>query len=272
MARRPARSPSTRSIVALIAALAAVGVAAAVEPREPADRSAASAATPGASSAPATCGEGMRPLGGGRFTLADGSATVDVEPFCLEAIEVTADAYAACVRAGACAAGKLACSNAATFGAKGKGNHPINCVSWVEADAFCRWQGRRLPTEAEWEWAARGQGRASRYPWGEAAPGKRACWDGKGSQLGAGGRQGTCPVASHPDGDSPDGLHDLGGNVREWTATGDETERVLRGGSWGDSIDWFLTAGFRGLNHPRDRFELTGFRCAAAPQQISRVP
>jgi formylglycine-generating enzyme required for sulfatase activity len=207
----------------------------------------------------------MRQLGGGRFTLADGSATVEVEPFCLETIEVTADAYAACVRAGACAAEKLACSNAATFGAKGKGNHPINCVSWVEADAYCRWQGRRLPTEAEWEWAARGQGRASRYPWGEAAPGKRACWDGKGSHLGAGGRQGTCPVASHPDGDSPDGFHDLGGNVREWTATGDETERVLRGGSWGDSIDWFLTAGFRGLNHPRERFELTGFRCAAAP-------
>jgi formylglycine-generating enzyme required for sulfatase activity len=53
--------------------------------------------------------------------------------------------------------------------------------------------------------------------------------------------------------------------VREWTASGDERERVVRGGSWGDSIDWFLSAGFRGLNHPSERFELTGFRCAAGP-------
>jgi formylglycine-generating enzyme required for sulfatase activity len=224
----------------------------------------AGAAPSVAASTRVPCREGQRPLGAGRFTLADGSAAVEVEPFCLDAIEVTADAYAACVRAGACVAERLACSNAATFAAKGKGSHPVNCVSWFEADAYCRWQGLRLPTEGEWEWAARGQGRASRYPWGEADPGKRACWDGKGSALGQGGRQGTCPVAMHPDGDSPDGLHDLGGNVREWTASGDDRERVLRGGSWGDSIDWFLSAGFRGLNHPRERFELTGFRCAAS--------
>ena len=214
---------------------------------------------------PAACAAGMRPLDGGRFTLADGSATVVVEPFCLDAIEVSAYAYAGCVKAGACASEGVPCSRAATYGVKGKGNHPVNCVSWVEADAFCSWQGERLPTEGEWEWAARGQQRASRYPWGDAEPGRRACWDGKGSALGAGGRQGTCPIAAHPDGDSPDGIHDLAGNVREWTASGDERERVIRGGSWGDSIDWFLAAGFRGLNYPSERFELTGFRCAAAP-------
>jgi hypothetical protein len=72
-------------------------------------------------------------------------------------------------------------------------------------------------------------------------------------------------VGAHPAGDSPDGIHDLAGNVREWTATGDEHERVIRGGSWGDSLDWFLAAGFRGFNHPQERFELTGFRCAATP-------
>jgi formylglycine-generating enzyme required for sulfatase activity len=242
-----------------VALAAGVGVAG-----EPAAKS--GTATADSRPGPVACAAGQRALGGGRFTLADGSATVEVEPFCLDAIEVTADAYAACVRAGACVAERLACSNAATFGAKGKGSHPINCVSWVEADAFCRWQGQRLPTEGEWEWAARGQGRANQYPWGDAAPGKRACWDGEGNALGKGGRQGTCPVASHPDGDSPDGFHDLGGNVREWTASGDERERVVRGGSWGDSIDWFLSAGFRGLNHPSERFELTGFRCAAGPQ------
>jgi len=210
-----------------------------------------------------TCPDGMRPLGGGRFTLADGSATVEVAGFCLDAIEVTAAGYAACVRANACSADDLVCGKAATYGASGKASHPINCVSWIDADAFCQWQGKRLPTEAEWEWAARGQARGSRYPWGEVSPGRRACWDGKGNSWGAGGRGGSCPVASHPAGDSPDGLHDLAGNVREWTGSGDWRERVIRGGSWGDSLDWFLASGFRGFNHPLERFELTGFRCAA---------
>ncbi len=277
-----ASNPISCTLLALTLALAG-GVAGAGESKGETDGTAAARgqAEPGAAdtgsgvstvvapgvaaAAPVTCREGQRPFGAGHFTLADGSAAVEVEPFCLDAIEVTADAYAACVRAGACAAERLACSNAASFAAKGKGSHPVNCVSWFDADAYCRWQGLRLPTEGEWEWAARGQGRASRYPWGEGAPGRRACWDGKGSAMGKGGRQGTCPVAAHLEGDSPEGLHDLGGNVREWTASGDERERVIRGGSWGDSIDWFLSAGFRGLNHPRERFELTGFRCAAGP-------
>jgi formylglycine-generating enzyme required for sulfatase activity len=227
----------------------------------------AAAVAPGSGSAqadsPPSCPEGMRALGGGRFTLADGSDTVEVAPFCLEAVEVTAASYTTCVRAGVCDAEELVCSNAATYGKPGKANHPINCVSWIEADAFCRWRGRRLPSEGEWEWAARGQGKGTHYPWGDAPPARRACWDGKGNTLGSGGRHGTCLVASHLDGDSPDGIHDLAGNVREWTSTGDDRERVLRGGSWGDSLDWFLAAGFRGLNHPTERFELTGFRCAA---------
>jgi formylglycine-generating enzyme required for sulfatase activity len=250
MPPRPARPPR---LLLLAAPLALLGGAIA-----------AAGETPAAPS-PAACGEGMRALGGGRFRLADGSATAQVEPYCLDAVEVTADAYAACVRAGACSGERLGCSNASTFGKAGRGDHPVNCVSWPEADGYCRWQKKRLPTEGEWEWAARGQGRASRYPWGEAAPGRRACWDGTGSALGAGGRSGPCPVGAHPDGDSPDGLHDLAGNVREWTASGDEHERVIRGGSWGDSLDGFLAAGFRGFNHPEERFELTGFRCAAAP-------
>ncbi len=282
MTLQPASNPINCTLLALTLALAS-GVAGAVETKGetggaaaarrqsvPAAADTGSGVSTGVASGvgaavAVTCREGQRSFVAGQFTLADGSAAVEVETFCLDAIEVTADAYAACVRAGACAAERLGCSNAASFVAKGKGNHPVNCVSWFDADAYCRWQGLRLPTEGEWEWAARGQGRASRYPWGDGAPGKRACWDGKGSALGKGGRQGTCPVAAHPDGDSPEGLHDLGGNVREWTASGDEGERVIRGGSWGDSIDWFLSAGFRGLNHPRERFELTGFRCAAGP-------
>jgi formylglycine-generating enzyme required for sulfatase activity len=207
----------------------------------------------------------MRYFTGATFALGDGSATVTARPFCLDATEVTASAYAACVRAGACSATDLACSRSATYGNPERASHPMNCVSWIEADAYCRQAQRRLPTEAEWEWAARGGARARRYPWGDAAPANQACWDGKGNALGKGGRKETCPVGSHPDGDSADGISDLAGNVREWTSSKDGRFRVVRGGSWGDSLPDFVAVAFRGMNAPDERFELTGFRCAADP-------
>jgi hypothetical protein len=226
---------------------------------------AAAVLSPGAARAQATCPEGMRALAGGRFTLADGSEIVEVETLCLDVSEVTADAYAACVARGACQDAGLRCGKAATYGAKARGNHPVNCVTWLDADRYCRAQGKRLPSEGEWEWAARGRLRGQVYPWGGAPPAERACWDGQGSTLGKGGRNETCAVGTFPAGDSPDGLHDLGGNVREWTASKVGRDRVVRGGSWGDSLPEFLAAGFRGMNAVDERFEITGFRCAATP-------
>jgi len=223
------------------------------------------------------CPEGMRRFAGGTFLLADGSATVSAGPFCLDAVEVTATGYAACVRAGGCKDADLACSRAATWGDPERATHPINCVSWLEADAFCRFARKRLPTEGEWEWAARGGPRATPFPWGSSPPAARACWDGKGNALGKGGRKETCPVGAHPDGDSPEGLSDLAGNVREWTSSTDGRFKVVRGGSWGDSLPDFLAVSFRGMNAPDERFELTGFRCAAepragAPEVLARAP
>jgi formylglycine-generating enzyme required for sulfatase activity len=211
----------------------------------------------------AACPEGMRRLAGGAFRDADGVETA-VPAFCMDVTEVTVAAYARCVGAGACHAEDLECGPAATWHQPGATNHPVNCVSWFEADAFCRAHGKRLPTEPEWEWAARGGPRASTYPWGEAAPSARACWDGDGNAKGKGERKATCAVGAHPKSRSPDGLQDLAGNVREWTATEVERFRVLRGGSWGDSLPEFLSAGFRGWNAPDERMELIGFRCAAA--------
>lgn len=211
------------------------------------------------------CPEGMRPLAGGRFTLADGSEVAEVADLCLDVSEVTAAAYAACVARGACPDGALRCGKAATYGDRARADHPVNCVSWEEADRYCRAHGKRLPSEAEWEWAARGRLRGTTFPWGSAPPATRACWDGAGSTLGKGGRNQTCAVGAFPTGDSPDGLHDLGGNVREWTASRIGKDRVVRGGSWGDSLPDFLAAGFRGMNKADERFELTGFRCAATP-------
>lgn len=229
------------------------------------------AAAPAAALARASCPPGMVLVPGGELPLADGS-TADVPSFCLDRIEVTADAYAACAAAGACDAERLDCGNAATYGKAGRGRHPVNCVTWHEAQRYCGEHGKRLPSEEEWEWAARGGARGGTYPWGEAPPASRACWDGEGNAAGKGERKATCPVATHPGARSPLGLEDLAGNVREWTATEHERFRVLRGGSWGDSLPGFLAASFRGFNSPDERMELLGFRCAARVGAVARRP
>jgi sulfatase modifying factor 1 len=217
------------------------------------------------------CPAGMVAIEGG--TLAEpGRPRARVRSYCLDRTEVTVDAYAACAAVGACRAEALDCGNAATFGKRGMGAHPVNCVTWDEADAFCREHGKRLPTEEEWEWAARGGERALPYPWGDATPEDRACWDGDGNEKGKTQRKATCPTGSHPRGASADGVQDLAGNVREWTSTSENRHRVLRGGSWGDSRPEFLTAAFRGWNAPDERIELTGFRCAAALGAQARRP
>lgn len=212
------------------------------------------------------CPPGMKLVDAGRFVQGDGE-TASVRAFCLDVTEVTVAAYAECVAGGTCRDDRLACGKAASYGEPRKKDHPVNCVSWHEADAYCRDLGKRLPAEQEWEWAARGQRRGSTYPWGEAPPAQRACWDGDDNGVNRGERQGTCPVKSHRGGDAPGGFADLAGNVREWTASedGDGKTRVVRGGSWGDSLPSFLSASFRGMNLPVERFELTGFRCASAP-------
>ncbi|MGB8930892.1 MAG: SUMF1/EgtB/PvdO family nonheme iron enzyme [Anaeromyxobacteraceae bacterium] len=229
------------------------------------------AAAPLSVAAGARCPSGMVAVEGGMLAP-DGRSAASLNSFCVDRTEVTVDAWAACAAAGACPSEGLECGNAATWGKPGLGSHPINCVTWAEAETFCREHGKRLPTEEEWEWAARGGLSKNTFPWGAAAPDKRACWDGEGNDKGKGLRKTTCPVGSHPSGRTADGIQDFAGNVREWTSTASDRHRVIRGGSWGDSLPEFLSSSFRGWNSPDERIELLGFRCAAPIGAVARVP
>jgi formylglycine-generating enzyme required for sulfatase activity len=199
------------------------------------------------------CPAGMVSLAGGSFTMGDRQDQVTVSTFCLDATEVTVDAFGACVRAGQCSADNVGTQfwdnqdhgeGACNWGVAGRGNHPINCVDWGQAATYCNAQGKRLPTEEQWEWAARGGSRGFTYPWGNAEPDFQACWSGVSE------RSGTCPVGSLPQGDAPGGIHDLAGNVWEWTSSNyDASARVDRGGGWYNSDPSDLRAADRSRVH-----------------------
>ncbi len=187
---------------------------------------------------------------------------VTLDAYWIDRTEVTQDQYQQCVAAGKCEA--PSCSGS------GQGNHPVVCVSWQNAVDYCVWAGRRLPTEAEWEKAARGaDGRI--YPWGNQAP--------DDSRLNYNNNVGnTSAVGSYPSGAGPYGALDMAGNVWEWVAdwygeqyyAGSPTwnplgpdagqERVLRGGSWNRDQGW-VRAAFRFRAGPVLRLDRVGFRC-----------
>ena len=225
------------------------------------------------------CPAGMALVPGGSFVMLNRPERVVVDELCIDVTEVTVAAYAECMRRGLCGAASTTVAwpgitpeLRATASAFCNGNrpdrqdHPLNCVDWYQADGFCRARHRRLLTEEEWEWAARGGVKGTRYPWGMADPSDQLCWDRAGDDP-----QGTCPVSAFPAGDSPQGLHDLAGNVSEWTSSLFSTgsrDRVNRGGGWHIDNPSYVRATDRSSNHPRFRDFFLGFRCARRPREL----
>jgi formylglycine-generating enzyme required for sulfatase activity len=193
---------------------------------------------------------------------------VTLRPFRIDRHEVSNQEYQLCVLAGACSA-------AERYSWSGQPKAPVTGVSWYDADAYCRWLGKRLPTEAEWEFAARGGQPGHAYPWGDVIAAGDANF---GNRL-----RGPRTIGSYrPNGY---GLFDMAGNVSEWCqdwyrpdyykslarvgtaianppGPGPGTYKVKRGGSW-KQYEPDLRVGSRSFMTPSSRDEGLGFRCAA---------
>ena len=208
--------------------------------------------------------------------------TVTLSAYKIDKFEVTNARYNACVSAGKCTVAHYTSTdpNSLTF--------PVTGVDWAQASAFCAWDGKRLPTEAEWEMAARGASDTRTYPWGDTAP---TCTLGNffltSACVGA-----PMPVGSYVQGISAMGLFEMAGNAWEWvsdwyqgdyyssqatwnnpTGPASGTARVLRGGSWQDNWagQWRnYRVSFRGSDAPASWKIDYGFRCARTGTAASR--
>ncbi|MCK5804939.1 MAG: SUMF1/EgtB/PvdO family nonheme iron enzyme [Lentisphaeria bacterium] len=241
------------------------------------------------------------PLAAGSFQMGSDSGLYENTPsrrvtlkaFAMLKTEVTVGQYRACVRAGSCSTYQIEGRDARSphdvdssrwkytkdKGCNWRGgrpdNHPMNCVSWKQAQAFCRWIGGRLPSETEWEYAARSGGGAGPYPWGDEA---MSCHRANKHRC---GHTTTESVCSKPAGNSEQGVCDLMGNVGEWIAdcyqfgyhgaptnnvprtrcTGKfSSRRVTRGGNMNHPT-YGLEASWRSSMEPTNRSPRSGFRC-----------
>jgi formylglycine-generating enzyme required for sulfatase activity len=202
--------------------------------------------------------------------------TVTLDAFWIDQTEVTNGMYTKCVQAGVCEVQATTGSNthANYFTGPKFVDYPVVDLKWVNANNYCSWAGRRLPTEAEWEKAAVGT-QGFTYPWGNANPTSALL----NFNTPAGD---TVKVGSYPKGVSPYGALDMAGNLREWvsdwydakfyaaspksnpTGPTEGLYRVLRGGSWHSDV-YSVRSADRQYLDPKGRDVSVGFRCAANP-------
>lgn len=216
-----------------------------------------------------------------------GGTSIFVPAFRIDSHEVAVAGYRACVARGQCTPPLEHQRNQyCNFNAPQREAHPVNCVDWEQAQAFCRWKSGRLPWEAEWEKAARA-GSVTRYPWGDRVGCAEAILD-DGKTLGSAGKEPdgcgedrTWPVGSRKP--NAFGLYDMHGNAGEWTGNayapdaiarlyargnlrGPESspQIIVRGGSWDENAG-NLRSSFRNTKPPRQGDSIygsIGFRCA----------
>ena len=326
---------NTGAIIGAVAAVAALGIGGflvlgkskgdapvaetSAEKAAPSALAAAVPAAPSASAAaPAGCPANMVLIPAGQFFMGSDSKdapanqkpthNVTLAGFCMDLYEVTATQYRECSDNGKCRRGtpevdwpnitpadKKVYSPLCTLADPAKGDHPANCLNWEMANTYCKNNDKRLPSEAEWEYATRGpDGRV--YPWGDEAPTEKhlnACgseclaWakQNKVSQQFPGalyatddGYATTAPVGKFPAGRSRFGPYDVVGNVWEWVADWDGAywaadqknpsgpdkgeKRVIRGGGWNGSFPEWLHPSFRFAQAPSAQSHGVGFRCA----------
>lgn len=218
-------------------------------------------------------------IGGGHFAMGteDGpnSDARPVHEVAIKAFEmgktlVTVEQYAECVSRGLCTEPES--GGYCNWGRPGRQNHPINCVSWEQANQYAKFRDARLPTESEYEYAAKNGGKDQKYPWGDLEP------NCENVVKGNCGHKGTMPVCSKPAGNTAQGLCDMVGNVAEWVQDmyensyehapvdgtsyeGSNSFRVLRGGSFHDQLAVNLRVDNRFVD-AGDRNTFAGFRLA----------
>ncbi len=252
-----------------VAARAASAVATA---STPASAAASASASSVAAAAPPSCAAGQQLIPGGKVWIGSDPKEhfsddesprflTELAAYCLDETEVTVSAYRACVASGACTKPvdkQFHCN----FRYSDREQHPINCVTWKQASQYCTAQSARLPSEAEWEFAARGGEQYREYSWGNELPEGHTCWK----------QPHSCAVKSFAAGAF--GLFDMTGNVWEWVddyygpypwppASG--FSRVYRGGSWSRRFEKWLHSRLRNREAEGFSGSHLGLRCAVSP-------
>jgi formylglycine-generating enzyme required for sulfatase activity len=262
---------NARVLVALSLIVAGCGSS---EPRVVAPVASASPAPAVASAASSGCPEGTARFDGGAYDESKRGRHVTVGALCVGTHEVTVAEYARCVKDARCAPafdtaawpladeGSLeSASEACNARHQERGEHPVNCVDWSQAVAYCAYREMRLPSDEEWEWLARGGARGATYPWGDEPPSAERVCAGRGS---------TCAVAPSDDAvvagaQASQAISGLIGNVWEWTssfADARQQQRSFRGGGFSTPLDG-LASWPRSAFPESARTEMIGVRCVS---------